>query len=186
MWLHASQLARSGKWKIVKDLRGKLRLDERQISVSQTAAFSLSPPHGARMPPNGPRIAGRRLSEGGARTCRRRRPARDRPRSVALSAAPQGCDRDGFGKRVDSFALAERAGNGPVDRFVDSRIRHCRCLPSGACVTHRYSAALDDHVATGMILERYGRTSFIRRVVLPHARWRMRRCRQPLSVDLCE
>jgi hypothetical protein len=30
---NASQLARSGKWKKVKDLRGKSRLDERRVSV---------------------------------------------------------------------------------------------------------------------------------------------------------
>jgi hypothetical protein len=61
---------------------------------------------------------GRRHSGAKARTCRRRRTARDRPCCVALSAAPQGCDRDRFGECVNSFALAERACRWPVDRLV--------------------------------------------------------------------
>ena len=65
-----------------------------------------------------------RLSEVGGRTCRRRT-ARDGPCFFALSATPQGCDRDRFGERVDSLALAERAGSWPVDHLVESRVRHC-------------------------------------------------------------
>ena len=46
----------------------------------------------------------------GGRTYRRRRAARDCPSCFALSRTPQGCDGDGFGERVDAFALAKRTG----------------------------------------------------------------------------
>ena len=64
-----------------------------------------------------------RLSADGGRTCRRRT-ARDGPCFLALSAAPQGCNCDGFGERVNSFALTERACSWAVDHIVESRFRH--------------------------------------------------------------
>ena len=67
-------------------------------------------------------------SEGGTRTYRRRRAARDGPCLFALSAAPQGFDRDGFGQRVDSFRLAERTRRWPLDHLVEARFKH-RCVP---------------------------------------------------------
>src|SRR5512138_90798 len=57
----------------------------------------------------------RRLLEAGKLTCQRCGTARDCPRFFALSAAPQGPDRDDLGDCVDACAVTERARRWPGD-----------------------------------------------------------------------
>jgi hypothetical protein len=72
-----------------------------------------------------------RVSHPGKLTCQRCGTARDCPGFFALSAAPQGPDRDDLGDGVDACAVTERARRWPGDRLTESRFkRHC-CVPLG-------------------------------------------------------